>query len=63
MQANLIWTHNFFDATTNQVQVVSPGLVVMEGDSCAKGCEFESSTGHWKRLKVEEKEAADGPFS
>ena len=47
MQANLIWTHNFFDATTNQVQVVSPGLVVREGDSCAKVCEFESSTGHW----------------
>ena len=46
MQANLIWTHNFFDATTNQVQVVSPGLVVMEGDSCAKVCEFESRTGH-----------------
>ena len=25
-----------------QTNFMSPGLVVMEGDSCSKGCEFES---------------------
>ena len=35
----------------------SPGLVVMGGNSCSKGCEFESRhcilDGHFSRLFVE----------
>ena len=59
---------------------MSPGLVVMGGDSRSEGCVFESQCrildGHfftficckiilmfvWKRPKINEKEAGDGPL-
>ena len=54
----------------------SPGLVTVGGDSCSKGCEFESQhcilDGHFftficcenffENTKINEKEAEDGPF-
>ena len=46
----------------------SPGLVVMGGDLCSEGS--NPSTVHWwyiflicfKKTKINEKEAAEGPF-